>query len=292
MEVVAFEPFLESETFEWIRAHLRLVPPFYAPSDTEIRSIVREPNLTSSIWYGSFEHTHEILVGLQGGSVAGAAQITFPEDRHMTFPAAGRHALVNWLFGNPAACEAIGTFIAELNMTAERKGYAGIRFDTRNGFGIGWQGIPDCWPHLLRAIADSGIPVSERCAWQSYWTDGEFAEKELPPGFTYTFDIDPDALAAHLCVFDGDTMAGEADIWLPSPLAGELRRKGMFNIEWIEIAEPYRGRRLGQAVLTLALRRMRHHGYRQFMLWTKYDNMHKLAARTGLQKGPTFYWIR
>jgi len=92
-------------------------------------------------------------------------------------------------------------------------------------------------------------------------------------------------------IYNRESHVCEVDLWLPSPLAAGLRQEGMAAIEYIEVQENCRGKRLGQAALTEASRLIQPYGFHRFMLLTQDHRMDKLAERTGFRRGPTFYWI-
>jgi len=142
-----------------LREHLKLVPPVCLSKD-EIKAVMADPGWFSRLHYpgeAAVENSYTTFVGLRGGRVVAAAQVEWLKD--------DLRKCLMWAVGERDEAT-LREFLEQVIGEVRGSGYRGISV-SRNPFGIGWSGIPDCWPHVLNAARAVGFDVSER--WQSYW---------------------------------------------------------------------------------------------------------------------------
>lgn len=231
--------------------------------------------------FDKFAGQNEIVVGIFQHETFAAAQLLYPDT--------GESAYLTWFVGMEHEQAELNRFANELKIMAAKRGYRFL-VSIKNPFGIGWEGTPDCWPHLDKALTINEFAVTNE--WLGYYSE-TLSVEPLPPKYSYMIDRDELERAVKIYVFHGQEEAGEVTVWLPSILSKSLLQFGVADIEYIEVTEPFRGRRLGHAALSIVKKELERIGYRRFMLWTEPDNisMRRLAEREGFKVGPLFRWI-
>lgn len=268
--------------YDLIQAHLKDIPPYLVPSNDEIATILQNPLHLVDLHLESVEFRQAIFVGVENEVPVAAAQLLFPvQDRTAWLP---------WIVGKSSAGDELQLFVEQLKNAAAHEGYDVIE-TVKQPFGVGWEGIGDVWPHLLHTITAGGFTAIEK--WQSFWAEG-ISEVALPGDISYKSRYSDKEREYDLYLYDGKNQIGEIAIWLPGTRSVSLVEAGIADIEYIEIEEAFRGKRLGQAILSIAQTELRKYGIHRFMLWTEPDNdaMQKLAIRSGFQQDPLFHWMR
>lgn len=283
MEVLLYNGSHEVNLYEMIRSHIRQVPPYIELKFEEFADIFHTPYHMTDKYWGSFDRTIETYVGVEDGVLVAAAQIAFPHDPHKEW------VEILWIFGKAEQSDDISRFYKEIMKLVTDRNFSKVSI-TKNPFGIAWGGIPDCWPHVLSAVHREGS--NETDPWDGYWSDGAINRRSLPSGFSVKITDNMQELKLQFDFYHGEEFAGEIAVWFPSDRAISLTDAGIVDIEWIEVLDKFKGQRLGHAMMTYVHDHCCTLGFRQFMLWTKWDNMRKLAGKLGLKKGPVFHWIR
>lgn len=287
MDVIKYINSYEADLLDLINRHVCLLPPFIELNLNEFKNILDDPLHMSDKHYGTFDRNIETWIAIKGDQLVAAAQLTFPATREQGYPCTPNTVELNWIFGERGRRDEIKEFYLGIIQYVSKQKYDAIYF-ANNPFGIGWKGIPDCWPHLLEAVVPNGTYDVDY--WQCYWSES-INKMTLPSKFIFKFENKLQELQLHYDFYFEGKKAGEVELWLPSNLARSLTEAGIAAIEWIEVSEGLRGRRMGQAMLSSVYDHSSEYGYKQFILWTKWDSMRKLAERSGFQQGPVFHWI-
>jgi len=289
MEIIAYQEAFHSSLFELIRSHIRQVPPFIELKYEEFLHMLHQPGHMTDQWYGVAEQDLKTFMVLKEGELIAAAQLSFPlssdEEQHNTLE---HTADLLWIVGDSKYLDEVKVFYKHLNQIVLENGCQSIHI-SRNPFGAGWAGIPDCWPHLLEAVQSVGSNEVE--LWECYWLDEPLNRRALPIGYNVELTNNLQELQLHFELFLDDDMIGEIDVWTPSTIASSLTEIGYAAMEWIEVSEEHRGQGIGHAMVSCMYDRCIELGLKRFILWTDTPEMKRLAIKTGFREGPVFHWI-
>lgn len=279
MELIVYSSEYNDQPTKLIKLHHRLVPPYVELSDLEITNILEHPSHFIDLRFPSENVENKIFLYVIKGKVICATQIKFLKN----------NAYFCWMVCNPEFINHFHEFVNLLKSKCASKGCRSIR-SHKNIFGVGWEGIPDCWEGILEGMLSIGFQIEDR--WQCYWSNGIFNEYGSPPAVAINMEYE-NSRTIEMGIYDNGSQIGEASIWLPSELSESLTDFGIADIEYIEIYKKYRRKGYGQALLLAIQKELNAIGFEKFMLWTELDNiaMQKLAERIGFTKGPIFYWL-
>ncbi|GAA4838876.1 hypothetical protein GCM10023310_15820 [Paenibacillus vulneris] len=287
MEAALYHSSHSKPLYKLVHDHIIQIPPYIGITFDEFLTILHNPcHMTDKI-YGSFERNIVTLVGIVNGGLFAAAQITFPVKSEDGDAGDTTEAILNWLFADRCRQHDTASFYKAILQVVNDKGYQRLT-TSRNPFGSGWSGIPDAWPHLLQAMSTATSTVD---IWDSYWFHSGSREETISSLIEAEVTDNLPELQVHFQFFLGDQDLGEIDVWFPSEAARSLRQAGVADVEWIQVSEPYQGKRYGEKLLRYAQAYCAGMGYPRLVLWTQEEPMWRLAARIGYDKGPRFHWI-
>ncbi len=271
-----------------LQRHLRDIPPVQL-SGSEIAAAIDDPLWFTRLHYpdlvGREGFGHPCFVGICDGEVVAAAQLLLPPDE--------KQAGLCWIAGLRDR-ELLSAFVRHIIEEVRFRGYETIA-DTRNPFGVGWMGTPECWPHVLEALIENGFKVRTR--WQSYYVTDLPEMMKLPDGVRLRTAFDEARKELSVQVVAGSEVRGHVDVWCPPPDVKTFAAAGLADVEYVEVVASHRRKGLGLALLTAAMGEARRYGARSFMLWTEAGArdgsvaMQRLAKRAGFRQGPVFDWI-
>ncbi|MFD0618938.1 GNAT family N-acetyltransferase [Paenibacillus sp. GCM10027629] len=297
MEIISYQEVFHSSLFEMIRSHIRQVPPFIDLKYEEFLHILHQPGHMTDQWYGVAEQDLKTFMVLKEGELIAAAQVSFPlssgEEQQNTSDKEQQNTKENtaellWIVGDSKFMDELKAFYRHLNQIVLENGCQSIHI-SRNPFGAGWAGIPDCWPHLLEVV--QSVCSYEVDLWECYWSDGPLNRRALPIGYNVELTNNLQALQLHFELILDDHTIGEIDVWTPSTIASSLTEIGYAAMEWIEVSEEHRGQGIGHAMLSCMYDRCLELGLKRFILWTDTPEMKSLAIKSGFREGPVFHWI-
>ncbi|WP_193726884.1 GNAT family N-acetyltransferase [Paenibacillus guangzhouensis] len=289
MKITMYQESYQTKLFDMVRSHVRQVPPFIELKYEEFLEILHHPGHMTDQWYGAEERDCKIFLAIQEGELIAAAGLSFPlPDCPSEQGASEQDVDLLWMVGDPVSLKELKAFYHHLHQIALDYGCESIHI-SRNPFGAGWAGIPDCWPHLLDAVRS--VNGYEEELWTCYWSDGPLQLRELPHGYHVNLSNNLQELQLRYELMADDHMIGEIDVWTPSAQARSLTDEGCAAIEWIEISEAYRGQGLGHAMLSHMYNSCAVFGFKRFILWTDTPEMKRLAIKSGFHEGPIFHWI-
>jgi len=289
MKITLYQESYQMKLYNMVRSHVRLVPPYIELKYEEFLEMLHHPGHMTDQWYGADEQEFKIYIAIHEGELIAAAGLSFPLlDCPSEQGASEPNVDMFWMVGDPASLCELKSFYRQLNQIALDYGCQSIHI-SRNPFGAGWAGIPDCWPHLLEAVRS--LNCYEEDLWTCYWSDGPLQLRELPPGYHVKLSNQLHELQLHYDLIADDHMIGEIDVWTPSVQARSLMDEGYAAIEWIEISEANRGQGLGHAMMSHMYHSCAEFRFKRFILWTDTPEMKRLALKLGFREGPTFHWI-
>lgn len=270
----------ESMIIALLQQSLSKIPPYVTQTSEELIGLWKKPTALVDLHFPPREE--EIVTYVTVDGIHATAQIAFPAE--------DEEASLLWIAGEGEQ-ESLHAFVSAVLALAQERGYTSIH-TAKNPFGIGWEGVADAWPDMLQACLNAGFSIQGE--WIGYWLDGELERKELPADFQLSFERDLPNGEVSIFLHHQDEQVGEINLWLPPALSTSLVAAGIADLEFIEIDEKLRGKRLGQALITAALDELAPLGYSRLMLWTEPDNneMINLATRSGFTQGPTFHWMQ
>lgn len=279
MKVVNFSPEHSAQLYGLIRNQNKLMPPYVDMSDNEIATIIANPSHFSDLRYPKLEGEIQTYLCVQEQDIVCAAQVIFLKPE----------AYVYWFVANPKYNKGVDEFISYIEDLSLNKGCNALGF-TKNSFGMGWAGIPDCWDYILEQILSLGFKADD--IWESFWSDNSVTILGELPSVSIIFKYkNKQTINAEL--YDEENKIGEAAIWLPSELSSSLKKYGIADLEYIEIYKEYRKKGYGKAFIFELQKKLKTVGFDKLMLWTEVDNlaMKRLSAIMNFTKGPTLYWI-
>ncbi|MFD1674466.1 GNAT family N-acetyltransferase [Alicyclobacillus fodiniaquatilis] len=270
-----------------IRQHLAMIPPFIIPSHDEIISIIRDPMHYHRLWYPETvpdSYRTPCFVAKTNETVVAAVQLLLPDDT--SSPAA-----MFWMVGLEEYQAHVLEFINEV-ISLLREENRSLLQSTRNPFAPGWQGIADCWTHLLTPFNQADCKLTSE-QWVMYWcNEDKMTASERPYDYTLTTKSQNQRDFELLMSRDSQQVA-EADIWFPAPACGSLMEAGVADLEYIKVDGAHRRKGLGGAMLTAAMQEACKRNFRTLILWTEEDNeaMKNLAEKSGFTRGPVLNWL-
>lgn len=263
--------------------HLQFAPPGGVLPAEEIAAVIDDPLDWSREKYpDESDGTIQSLVALVGDTVAAAAQIVLHEGRS--------EGGLLWIVGQPQSEQAISALTRAVVAATRAAGHARL-VSSRNPFTVGWAGVPNTWPWVLRGASLGGLSVEER--WCSFSGRGRSPHQAAPPGLAADSVLDSNRRILTIIVRAGDQALGRAEVWLPGRLLPTLSAQGAAALEYIEVAPPFQGKGWGAPILATVAGTTAQFGIHDLVLWTRAEHvaMQKVAERAGFAKGPDFCWL-
>jgi GNAT superfamily N-acetyltransferase len=182
---------------------------------------------------------------------------------------------VQWLAAATDQPAALEVLLAALLEGCRERGHRQLGFDSRNPFGLGWQGLPAAWTHVfdaLRRVEAPGVRLEAADRWRVMTRDLTAlpVAGALPPGVTLHWRSAAEAPETALTArVDGQDVA-ECQVWgVPPYLSGAA---AWCCVEWLGVDEAQRRRGLGAYLISAQLARQTQLGKRHAALWAHVDN--------------------
>ncbi|MHC5056773.1 MAG: hypothetical protein ACYTKD_18975, partial [Planctomycetota bacterium] len=146
-----------------VNAHARLVPPGWELTPEQVARVV---DTHASLWgrhypeerEGSERATWRTSSVERHGCLVAAAQYMRPApDDGALSPGNRDTAFVRWIVADPEVPGAAEDLAQAVCREAAELGCARVDVSSRNGFGVGWLGVPTAWPHVVEGLARAGF---------------------------------------------------------------------------------------------------------------------------------------
>ncbi len=281
MKIIEHDAKYKRQLYNLINGYNRLIPPYVEMTDKEISAILEYPSHYLDLRFPNDGGETKTYLMIRNGEISCAAQVAYPE----------RDAYFHWFVANPKYIDTkdIDEFVNEIKAICSSRGCQSLGF-SKNTFGVGWAGIPNCWHTILEKVLSLGFKTED--LWEMYWLENELPQMSNLPPTSVTFEYENEK-TIDVSIFNEHDKVGEATIWLPSELSESLNNFGLANLEYIEIYRDFRRKGYGQSSLLAILNKLSPMGFAKLMLWTELDNvsMKHLASSMGFSRGPNLHWI-
>jgi GNAT superfamily N-acetyltransferase len=211
-----------------------------------------------------FTAATQTLCVLEKREVIAAAQYLLPKDETSMLT-------LLWIVAQPGHPIPLRTLLHLIDRQADARGCGGITF-SRFSFGVGWFGIPAGWTHVIEAMMEMGYKKEQPWLLMCGDTSTPVAVTKVE-GLRYHWNMNKPALEWELTAYDGETLAGECDVWgIPLHAEDCHNVSEWVTVELVEVAKPYRRRGIGKWLLAEQMRFHARRGVKHFMLWTGQRN--------------------
>ncbi len=206
----------------------------------------------------------ETLCVLEHREVVAAAQWMLPknEDSPLT---------LLWIVAQPDRPIPLRTLLHLIDRQADARGCGAISC-SRFSFGVGWSGIPADWKHVVDTMLDMGYKKEQTWLLMSGDTSAPVTVAKVE-GLRYHWNMNKPVLEWEFNAYDGDTLAGECDVWgIPLHVEDCRGISEWAMVELVEVPKAYRRRGIGTWLLAEQMRFHARRGVNHFMLWTGQRN--------------------
>src|SRR5690554_4846895 len=152
MTIIEHDAKYNRQLYDLINRYQRSMPPYLEMTDSEISSILEYPGHYLDLRFPNDGGETKTYLMIRNGEISCAAQIVLPE----------RDAYFHWFVANPKYSDTddIEAFVNELKLVCSSRGCQRLGF-SKNTFGVGWAGIPDCWNTILRKVLPLGFKTED-----------------------------------------------------------------------------------------------------------------------------------
>lgn len=282
MKIIEHDAKYNRQLYDLINEYNRLIPPYLKMTDREISAILEYPSHYLDLRFPNDGGETKTYLMIRNGEISCAAQVVLLE----------RDAYFHWLVANSKYTDTndIDVFVNEIKAVCSSRGCQSLDF-TRNTFGVGWAGVPNCWNDLLKKVLSLGFRTES--LWEIYWLENELPRLSNLPFVSVIFECENER-TIEVNLLNEHGKVGEATIWLPSELSESLNKFGLANLEYIEIYRDFRRKGYGKSSILAISKKLGTMGFEKLMLWTEIGNvsMKHLASSMGFSKGPILHWIQ
>jgi ribosomal protein S18 acetylase RimI-like enzyme len=286
MEVVPYHDNLLPQLTQLVNDHIQLVPPGWTLTPRQVAYVLGKPN---AAWTAHYPEDKEIFAShtvcmLENQQMVAVANWFFPKP--LENQAAG--GVLSWLFSRPGHSDSLEALVGAFIGQSAARGCASVYFCPRFGFGVGWFGIPDVWPHIIKVIQESGFEVDGK--WVIMTGPAQAGEKNQPAlDFDFVWQIDEPRLEWELEAKTGNVVAGECQAWgIPAHFRGCPGYEEWITIEWLGVEVPYQRKGLGTRLMREQMQFQAQRGVKNVIVWTETNNTaaRKLNKSFGFTEGP------
>ncbi len=290
MEVVPYHDGLLPQLTQLVNDHMRLVPPGWTLTQEQVAYVVSKPNAAWTVHYpedGDVFSSHTRCM-IDDGRIVAAANWFFPQPVENQ----ALSGVLSWLFSAPDQPGVLDALLGAFIGQSIARGCSSVYFCPRFGFGVGWFGIPDVWPHIIRDVQKFGFEVDGK--WVIMTGQVNLENDDLPlSDFSFVWQIDEARLQWELEARSGEAVAGECQAWgVPAHFRGCSGFDEWITVEWLSVEEPYRRKHLGSRLMQEQMRFQARRGIKNMIVWTETSNIaaRKLNESLGFTYGPEC-WI-
>lgn len=287
MEVINYHENLLPHLMRLVNDHIRLVPPGWVLTPQQVAYVVSQPN---AAWTAHFPEDKEIFAShtvcmLKNQQMVAAANWFFPKPLENQ----AASGVLSWLFSRPGHSDSLEALIGAFMGQSVARGCASAYFCPRFGFGVGWFGIPDVWPHMIEAIQKFGFRVDSRWVIMTGSVSSATEDDRPLSDFDFAWRIDEARLEWELEAKAGDALVGECQAWgIPAHFRGCPGFDEWITFEWLGVEELYQRKRLGSRLMQEQMRFQVRRGVKNVIVWTETNNTaaRKLNESFGFTDGP------
>jgi len=290
VEIIPYHDGLLPQLTALVNDHMRLVPPGWTLTPEQAAYVVSQPNAAWTAHYpedGDILSLHTVCM-MDGQRLVAAANWFFSKPREDQ-PKSG---VLPWLFCVPDQPDSLDSLLGAFIGQSIAQGCEKVYFCPRFGFGVGWFGIPDVWPHIINAVQEFGFEVDGKWVIMTAPIGG-IEEHQSSGDFDFVWRIDESRLEWELEARVGETVAGECQAWgIPAHFRGCLGFDEWMTVEWLGVEEPYQRKGLGTRLMQAQMRFQARRGVKNVIVWTETKNTaaRKLNESLGFVYGPEC-WI-